>query len=172
MNKFTNCVNTVLLVLMVTVSLQAQVHIVGHISAEVVSPLEATETAQLNFGRFSPEKAGGQIILTPKGVASSTGTVSVISGTHNPGSFSICGVPEAIISVQLPEGPTTLTNSANSGTMIVSNWSSEPPQKDNMTISANGAREFNIGATLEVGNIHDNPVGMYSGTYHITFNYN
>ena len=47
--------------------------------AEVIEALTATETSQLNFGKFTPEVQGGLIIVSPEGARSSTGTV-VLSG--------------------------------------------------------------------------------------------
>ena len=172
MKNFTNRLIIVVLFFSVTIFLPAQVTVVGHISAEVVPSLTATETAQLSFGQFSPETAGGQIILTPQGTRSSNGTVNVIGGTHNPGSFFVTGEPNALISIQLPSGPITLTNSGNSGTMTVTNWMSDPPQYSSVTIPASGVQPVNVGATLIVGINQNNPVGLYSGTYNITFNYN
>ena len=172
MKNFTNRLIIVVFFFFVTICLQAQVTVVGHISAEVVPSLTATETAQLSFGQFSPETAGGQIILTPQGTRSANGTVNVIGGTHNPGSFFVTGEPNALISIQLPSVPITLTNSGNPGTMIVSNWMSDPPQYSSVTIPASGVQPINVGATLIVGTNQNNPVGLYSGIYNITFNYN
>ena len=42
------------------VELPAQVTAVGHITAEVVTSLTATETSPLSFGQFSPESSGGE----------------------------------------------------------------------------------------------------------------
>jgi len=84
MKNFTNRLVIVVLFFAVTIYLPAQVTVVGHITAEVVSTLTATETSQLSFGQFSPETAGGQIILTPQGIRSSNGTVNVIEGMHIP----------------------------------------------------------------------------------------
>ena len=172
MKNFTNRLIIVVFFFFVTICLQAQVTVVGHISAEVVPSLTAIETAQLSFGQFSPETAGGQIILTPQGTRSANGTVNVIGGTHNPGSFFVTGEPNALISIQLPSGPTTLTNSGNSGTMTVTSWMSDPPQYSSVTIPASGVQPINVGATLIVGTNQNNPVGLYSGIYNITFNYN
>jgi len=172
MKKFTNFLIIVTYFFAIPFYLQAQVTVVGHITAEIVSTLTATETAQLSFGQFNPENAGGQIILTPQGIRSSTGTVNVIGGMYNLGSFFVTGEPGALISVQLPSGPTTLTNSANSGIMTVTNWMSDPPQHINKAIPSSGGQSVNVGATLIVGTIHDNPIGMYTGNYNITFNYN
>lgn len=172
MKNFTNRLIIVVFFFFVTICLQAQVTVVGHITAEVVPSLTATETAQLSFGQFSPETAGGQIILTPQGTRSSNGTVNVIGGMHNPGSFFVTGEPNALISIQLPSVPITLTNSGNPGTMIVSNWMSDPPQYSSVTIPASGVQPVNVGATLIVGTNQNNPIGLYSGIYNITFNYN
>ena|ERR1035437_3893640 len=154
------------------VELSAQVTAVGHITAEVVTSLTATETSPLSFGQFSPESSGGQIVLTPQGITSSTGTVNVVGGMHNAGSFSVNGEPNAVISIQLPNVPSTLTNLSTSGTMIVTSWISDPPQQGSTTIPASGARVVKVGATLIVGTVHKNPIGIYSGTFNITFNYN
>jgi len=36
----------------------------------------------------------------------------------------------------------------------------------------NGAQTVYVGATLKVGSLIDNPVGIYTGTYTITFDFN
>lgn len=153
-------------------TLPAQVTVVGHITAEVVSTITASETAQLSFGQFSPEKAGGQIILTPGGTRSSTGAVNVAGGMHNAGTFYVTGSPGSFISIQLPTGPATLTNSSAAGTLVVTNWTSDPPPQHCFIIPGSGTKPVNVGATLLVGNLRENPVGLYAGTYNITFNYN
>jgi hypothetical protein len=56
--------------------------------------------------------------------------------------------------------------------MTVTSWMCDTPRQGIMTLPSNGIRVVNIGATLIVGTIHDNPVGMYTGIYNITFNYN
>jgi hypothetical protein len=37
---------------------------------------------------------------------------------------------------------------------------------------ADGSQTVYVGATLKVGTINDNPVGVYTGTYAITFDFN
>jgi len=56
--------------------------------------------------------------------------------------------------------------------MTVTSWISDPPQHSGVTIPASGVQPVNVGATLIVGINQDNPVGLYTGTYNITFNYN
>ena len=151
---------------------QAQVTITAQVFAEVIPALTATETSQLNFGRFSPETQGGAILIMPDGSRTATGTVELSGGTHNPASFNITGEGGATFSIILPPGPAILTNTGSSKTMQVSNWVSNPPQGIGAGLLTKGSQEIKIGATLFVGSLEDNPVGIYSGTYAITFGYN
>ena len=152
--------------------LQAQVRVTGHISAEVITSLAAMETAQLNFGRFAPQSAGGQVTITPQGTQSATGTIALGSGTHNAASFYISGESGALFSITLPNGPVSLTNTSNSKTMVVTNWVSIPPGGMGIIIPEKGSQVVSVGATLVAGTNNDNPVGIYTGTYSITFGYN
>lgn len=151
---------------------KAQSSVSAHVTAEVIQALTATETAELNFGRFSPETAGGEVKLTTAGVRSSSGTVALSGGTHNAASFYITGQYNATVSITLPAGPAVLTNATNAKTMEVYNWESNPTAGLGVGVLNNGALAVNVGATLKVGNMTDNPVGIYAGTYAITFSYN
>lgn len=150
----------------------AQSSVSAHAVAEVIEALTATESAELNFGRFSPETAGGEVKLTPNGVRSSAGTVVLSGGIHNAASFYITGQYDATLSITLPSSPAILTNVSSAKTMTVSAWESEPPAGIGTGVLAGGSLAVNIGATLTVGSMNDNPVGIYAGTYSITFAYN
>lgn len=154
------------------IRVQAQATIIAQVYAEVIAALTATETSQLNFGRFSPETAGGEVLLTPQGGRTANGTVILVSGIHNPASFYITGEYDATYSITLPTGPVTITNLNNSKTMHVTNWSSIPPAGKGLGALHGGSQTVNIGATLQVGTINDNPTGLYAGTYTIIFDYN
>ena len=129
-------------------------------------------SAELNFGRFSPETAGGTVRLTPQGVRSASGTVALSGGTHNPANFYITGQYDAAVSISLPTGPALLTNPITAKTMEVLNWESNPNPGLGAGILDDGWLTVSVGATLKVGNMIDNPVGVYTGTYAITFSYN
>ena len=150
----------------------AQANVSAHATAEVIEALTATETAELNFGRFSPETAGGVVKLTPLGVRSSAGTVALSGGTHNAASFHITGQYGATVTITLPSTPAVLINSASSKTMEVSNFESFPSAGLGVGVLTDGELEVKVGATLTVGDMNDNPVGIYEGTYSITFSYN
>jgi hypothetical protein len=151
---------------------QAQATITAQVFAEVIPALTATEISQLSFGRFSPETQGGAVLITPDGSRTSTGTVELSGGTHNPASFYITGQGGATFSIILPAGPAILSNTSNSKTMLVNNWVSSPSQGVGTGLLTRGSQEVKIGATLVVGSMEENPVGIYTGTYAITFSYN
>lgn len=56
--------------------------------------------------------------------------------------------------------------------MEVSNWVSDPPNGSEAAMLPDGSLLVSIGATLSVGPIDENPVGIYAGTFQLTFAYN
>jgi hypothetical protein len=150
----------------------SQASVTAQAFAEVISALTATETSQLNFGKFSPEVQGGQVIVTPDGIRTTNGSVILSGGIANSGIFYITGTPDALFSIQLPNGPALLTHQNSSKTMMVNNWVSYPQSGNGTGVLANGQQFVHLGATLNVGSLLDNPVGMYSGAFTLTFAYN
>ena len=150
----------------------AQASVTAQAFAEIIAALSATETAQLNFGRFSPETQGGKVVLTPDGVRTAQGSVVLGGGSHNSASFYITGEYDATFSITLPSGPAVLTNTLNAKTMQVSDWQSYPAPGIGVGKLNGGAMTVHIGAVLNVGDMNANPVGVYAGTYAITFAYN
>lgn len=151
---------------------KAQVYVTGHAYAEIIEALEAVETSQLNFGSFAPVADGGSIVITPEGTRSWMGLAVLSKGTHNAASFNVTGENNATFSISLPVAPVILTNTSNAKTMTVTDWVSDPPQGNGAGILEQGSKTINVGATLIVGSIQDNPKGIYTGTYTITFDYN
>lgn len=144
----------------------------GHIYAEVITAFSAVETSQLNFGRFSPGPYGGEIILTPHGTVSILGSVFRGGGFHNPASFYLTGDNSTTFSVNLPKNQAVLTSTSDTKTMIVKNWVSIPAPGPGAGTLTQGMQTVYVGATLEVGTINDNPAGIYTGSYTITFDFN
>lgn len=149
-----------------------EVTVTGHITAEVIPVFSASETSQLNFGKFSPGHQGGELILTPQSTISVLGSVYTGSGLHNAACFFITGAEDAAFSISLPSEPVLLTNEKNSKTIVVKDWLSAPAQGTGTGMLRNGFQEVYIGATLKVGTLLDNPVGRYTGSYNITFDFN
>lgn len=144
----------------------------GHINAEVITTLTAIETSQMNFGKFSPGPQGGELILTPENTISVLGGVWPGSGTHNAASFYVTGDPGISYTITLPSSPVEITHTGTARTMTVEDWRSVPALSPGAGMLENGAQTVYVGATLKVGPLIDNPVGIYTGTYTITFDFN
>jgi len=146
--------------------------VTGHITAEVISTLAATETTQLSFGKFSPGPQGGKLILTPESSISVMGSVWPGSGTHSAASFYVTGDPGVAYTISLPSAPVTITHIGSARTMKVEDWRSVPEAEPGAGMLENGSQVVYVGATLSVGTLNDNPVGVYTGTYTVTFEFN
>jgi hypothetical protein len=143
----------------------------GHVIAEIISVFSATETSQMNFGRFSPGPQGGEIILSPRNTISVLGSVYAGQGMHNAASFYVSGDADATFSITLPSGPVVLTHMSSAKTMLVDDWISIPAQGTGTGKLLNGFQNVYVGATLKVGTLNDNPIGIYTGTYEVTFDF-
>lgn len=150
----------------------AQASVTASMFAEVIAALTANENSQMSFGKFSPGTNGGEIHLSPQGVRTVSGNVVLSGGGQSAGSFIITGEDQATYSINLPSGQSLLTNTANNKTMAVVNWESLPPPGIGVGVLINGSQEVKVGATLMIGSMNDNPVGIYTGSYVITFSYN
>jgi hypothetical protein len=146
--------------------------VTGHITAEVINSLSAIETSQLSFGKFSPGPQGGDLVLTPQNTISVLGSVWPGSGTHNAASFYVTGDPGIAYTITLPASPVTISHMGTARTMTVEEWRSVPEDTPGAGMLENGSQTVYVGATLKVGNLNDNPVGIYTGTYTITFDFN
>ena len=151
---------------------QAQATITAQAFAEVIEALSANETDQLNFGRFSTDVNGGDIVINPDGSRQIDGSVIGVAGPHSPGIFQVTGAPEASFTLQLPDGEVSILHEGSNKFMVVDNWVSDPPVSEGPAVLTNGSRNISIGATLNVGSYDENPIGIYSGTFQLTFSYN
>jgi hypothetical protein len=156
----------------VTAQVTPPVSATGHVTAEIVPVFSASEIAQMNFGRFSPGPQGGEIILTPESTISVLGSVYKGLGSFNAASFYISGDVDASYTITLPSGAVVLTHMSGAKTMKVENWISIPAPGIGAGKLNDGFQVVYIGATLKVGTITDNPVGIYTGTYTVTFDFN
>lgn len=152
--------------------LVAQASATANASATIIKPISALEGAILNFGKFSPKQTGGEIVIAPDGTRYASGPVTLVGGTYNQAVFHILGEPDYNVAISVPTMPTMLTNIITGKTMQIHKWTSLPSLEAEIMLPTSGALNLNVGATLKVGDLNENPVGMYSGTYIITFSYN
>jgi hypothetical protein len=137
-------------------------------SAEVITPISISNTADLRFGKFSA-LTGGTVIISAAGVRSATGAV-VLSSTNAGGaaSFDVTGDPNATYAITLPNSATLTHSVDNTKTMTIDTFTSNPSGTG--TLSAGGSQALSVGATLTVGNAQT--TGSYSGTFDVSVEYN
>jgi hypothetical protein len=156
---------------MTMAQVSSPVSVTGHITAQVIATLAAVETSQLNFGRFSPGPQGGELIVTPESTVSVLGSVWPGGGSRNAASFYVTGDPGVAYTITLPSDPVTITHVGTARTMTVEDWRSVPAPTPGAGMLEDGFQTVLVGATLKVGTLTDNPVGIYTGTYTITFDF-
>lgn len=145
--------------------------VTGHITAQVITMISAVETSQLNFGKFAPGAQGGELIISPESTVAVMGSVWPGTGSHNAASFYVTGDPGVAYTITLPSGPVKITHMGTAKTMTVENWTSSPSSEPGAGTLENGSQTVYIGATLKIGTLTDNPVGVYTGTYTVTFDF-
>ena len=137
-------------------------------TAEVMTPIAISKTADLRFGKFSA-LTGGTVVIAPAGTRSATGAV-VLSSTNAGGAaaFSVTGDANATYAITLP-GSATITHSVdNTKTMSIGTFTSNPSGTG--TLSGAGSQTVNVGGTLTVGNAQT--TGSYTGTFDVSVEYN
>jgi hypothetical protein len=144
----------------------------GEIYAEIVSAFSASQNTILSFGKFSPGAEGGELIISPQNTISVLGSIYLAGGMHSAGSFYVSGEWDSTFSISLPSEPVVLTNTSDAKTMIVDDWVSVPDEGMGTGQLQNGFQVVYVGATLKVGNLNDNPIGIYTGSYKVTFDFN
>jgi hypothetical protein len=151
---------------------RSQITATAEVFAEVIDALSARETSQLNFGKFFPEQDGGEIHISPNGTRVPYGSILLSGGNYSVASYQVSGEVDMTYSILLPQTPIQITSVQNSMSMVVTDWESYPPAGDAAGLLAGGTQQVYVGAKLIVGSILDNPAGLYSGSYTITFSYN
>ncbi|MFX1704533.1 DUF4402 domain-containing protein [Chitinophaga sp. CC14] len=140
-------------------------------TATIVTPISIVKDVDMNFGNVAVQStAGGTVVLTPAGVRSTTGGVtlpSTATGTITAASFTVTGTGNYSYSITLPSTALTITSGSN--TMTVTNFTSDPSGVGTLTA---GTQTLNVGATLNVSAAQ--AAGTYvSGTpFDVTVNYN
>ncbi|HHV04042.1 MAG: DUF4402 domain-containing protein [Bacteroidales bacterium] len=148
--------------------------ITGRVIAELIEALSVEEASPLNFGRFFIDgQGGGTITITASPVVDrlAAGNAVHLASGGNPGPavYQVMGHPQASVNITPPE-PALLMHATNPAyRMVVAEWTYFPPGA--AKLDANGKLTFYIGATLHVESLAMNPVGIYSGTYNVTFAY-
>lgn len=143
----------------------------GTANATVIVPISISETASLEFGKFT--KAAGVITMAPDGTRTGTGPLSALS-TVTPGragAMTVSGDPDATYTVSALGG--TLTDGTNNMTlngMVVTTAAATGVPITTGLLDGTGVQALKIGANLTVD--ANQASGNYSGNYTVSVDYN
>lgn len=151
-------------------------HATATATAKVVSALLITNKGNLNFGSFVVNgSTGGVVVLDPvnssrrNAAAVGEAPILVSGGGEAVAKFTLGGPAEAKINIAF--SPTTVILTGPMGkTMEITNFSWNGI--NGVTpIPVEEEKLINVGATLQVGTLIENPRGLYSGTFNVTATY-
>lgn len=151
-------------------SANAQATATSTATAKIVTPISIVKNVNLDFGNVAVTSIGGTVVMSPAGIRSVTGglTLPVITGTVTAASFAVAGEGSYTYAITLPAAATTITSGVN--TMTVNTFTSSPTPTG--TLSAGGSQTLTVGATLNV-NASQAPGTYISGSgFDVTVNYN
>lgn len=146
-------------------SAQAATSATGTATAEVLSTLTVTNTADLRFGQIAANTGGSVIVNADLSVSSSGDLIS--TGTRAPATFDVTGAPNAVVIVSLPTAAVDLTRSGGTETMSLSGFNTDP--NGAFQLDTSGAGSFAVGGTLTVNS--GQVAGTYSGTFSVSVEY-
>ena len=137
-------------------------------SANIITPLSMTKTADLVFGNIVASGTAGTVTIeaTLAGTRGMTGgATSPAATTGNPASakFNVTGANSATYAINIPT-----TVSLTGGTVPMS--ATLATSTGAGTLAADGKQTFYLGGTLAVG--ASQTAGAYSATFDVTVNYN
>ncbi len=136
-------------------------------SATVVAPIAIAKTGDLAFGAFTTGAAGETVTINPAGVRSAVGAL-VMPGPVSAATFNVTGSGNLSYSITLPASIAVTTGAATaSETMLVTGFSSNPSGTGTLTA---GAQALAVGATITT--VAAQAPGLYTGTFHVSVDYN
>ncbi|MGF6847105.1 hypothetical protein QFZ51_002340 [Chitinophaga sp. W3I9] len=140
-------------------------------TATIVTPISIVKDVDMNFGNVAVQSTtGGTVVLTPAGVRSATGGVTLpttATGTITAASFTVTGTGSYSYSITLPSTALTITSGSN--TMTVTNFTSDPSGVGTLTA---GTQTLNVGATLNVSAAQAAGTYVSATPFDVTVNYN
>ncbi len=146
-------------------SAQAATTATGTATAEVLSSLTVTATADLQFGQIAANTGGSVTVNADSSVSKTGGLIS--TGSRAPAAFDVVGSPNAMVIVSLPTASVNLTRVSGTETMQLGSFNTDP--NGAFQLDTAGAGSFNVGGTLTVG--ANQVAGTYTGTFQVSVEY-
>lgn len=145
---------------------QASASATAQTTATIITPIQITKTADLNFGNIVAGTSTGTVIVSPEGARASSGGVilpTATPGTITAAQFNVTGLPNATYSIVTPSS-FNVTRESGSEKMLVDQIVKTPTS--NGTLAADGTQVIKVGATLHVN--ANQQAGVYKNTTDLT----
>jgi hypothetical protein len=136
-------------------------------SAAIIRPLTVTKLKDMDFGYLAAPAAGTAVLEPNADAFSTTGGTTAVGGTPHCAEFLGAAQSNAVVNIQVPKQPITLTRVGGTETMTVSNFTLQGLSK--RAIAKATSFTFRVGATLTVP--ANQTVGTYVGTFTVTVQY-
>lgn len=144
--------------------------------AVIVRSLSFFRVQDLRFGQILPSTAAGVVRILPDGTRTRTGGVTLVGNTHQPARFAGRGTYNRYVRIRLAANTVQITGPGAPMTVSQLEIGSTPDTVVLSTAwnqfrigSTNGIFNFPVGGTLNVN--ANQREGNYSGTFHITLEY-
>lgn len=138
--------------------------------AEILTSISiAKDTGgDLSFGQIAVNGAGTVYVDAANATSDTCNGLLVCTGTMTRGAFTVSGTPGVTVTASVVESTLNLTDSA-SDTMTITGFNSGFVGASGSTLDSSGKASFHVGGTLSVSATQ--PVGVYSGTFNVTAEY-
>lgn len=149
----------------------------GRAEIAVLRTLSFIKIDDLEFGNIIAGTAAGTVTVSPFGVRTTTGPLTVVGGSFQQAQFGGRGAPNQNLLISINANSTILRRSTGPQTMTANNFiiGSSPTQVLSTTprqfriTSPTGVFQFGVGARLNVG--ANQAPGVYTGTFRLTLIY-
>ncbi|MCJ7449730.1 MAG: DUF4402 domain-containing protein [Bacteroidales bacterium] len=141
-------------------------------TATILTPIAISNTVDMDFGNLAGSVTPGTCVLATDNSRTPAGGVTIMAGgTPTAASFTVTGAADAVYTITLPGGATTVSNGTN--TMTIDTWVSSPTPTGTLTL---GTSTLLVGATLNVGisqagGVYNTSNAGGSGEFTVTVNY-
>ncbi len=136
-------------------------------TANIITPINITKSAELSFGNIIASTTAGEVIVDYNNTRTQTGgaTFPSIDGSISAAQFEVTGFANALYSITLPED-NVVKLTGNGVDMNITDFEHNADEK----LGNNGKETFKIKAKLQVNAGQE--AGEYSNTFDVTVNYN
>ncbi|MEO0462839.1 MAG: DUF4402 domain-containing protein [Pseudomonadota bacterium] len=145
--------------------------------AFLVTPLSFVKEFDLDFGQIIPGATNGEIVMDSTGIISTTGGITVLTGTSQPARFWGYGQFNQRVLINIDQNSYLLTHTNGSDTMVYDRVTigSQPPIRITTNprrfriINPDGFFSFTIAGRLQVASSQE--PGEYTGEFTVTLEY-